>query len=50
MLVGTDLGDALGRKREIPVGRPLLAHSGRSRISGYDWHVADLYESFRSVI
>jgi hypothetical protein len=50
MLLGTDLSDALGRKREIPVGPPLLAHSGRTCIGGYAWHVADLYEHFRSVI
>ena len=50
MLLGTDLSDTLGRKREIPVGRPLLATSRRTGIGGYAWHVADLYERFRSVI
>jgi hypothetical protein len=44
-IVGTDLGDTLGRKRAIPVGRPFLALSRCSRIGGYAWRIAEfLYE------
>ena len=35
-IVGTHLGDTLGRKRTIPVGCPFLAPSGCSRIGGYN--------------
>jgi hypothetical protein len=41
MIVGTDLGDTLGRKPDIPVGRPFLAPSGCSRIVGYAWPIAE---------
>lgn len=39
-IVGTHLGDTLGRKRAIPVG--FLAPSGCSRIGGYNWPIAEI--------
>jgi hypothetical protein len=50
IMIGTNLCDAFGRKRDVPVGRPFLTPSGLTRIGGYTWRVADLCERFWYIV